>query len=568
MLRGFFVTPFRERRSLGSPPVVAAVVLLALFACDKKPQTPPQSKSEIPKPAWEAKPVLPDSSVFEEDSSEVAPAVAETLVTEPKLKRVVRRLRVDTLAWVGHAWNAPIKVKGWKSVVGRQLSGPEGMTWVGGALRYTPTQEGIEEFRWEFFEGNGKGVNLEASSGRGDVATGKKGEPNSRGLPLRFRLHALKPVTLEWSAVPGTVWVDKPVTVELRVHPARGMSMPVLVGLHAPGSDLPDTTLAWDGKPLQVTRRFLQAGSPSLHAIAWVDSIPADTTSLSLNCLAPIQVSLVAPGDTVEPGTEVLFKVGQPQGNGPFEMSLDVNDDGKPEWSGKKAAQFAWRADASGTFTARLKVTDSKGLTGGAQATWIVNRKQKVKAASKSTQCNLVTPFQVKLEYEDKDDTLAAWYVVWPDTLGKGLLDTVPLRSSNEIGVKHSGTGYAQRQWNKTGVYPARLCARSGDGRTLCDELKLTVFNANPTCKINTGLKPVPGAPIQLRGDAKDPDGKLIRFEWDLDGDGKYEWRRDANDPVPFTFARKGKFPVAFRVTSADGAMARDSVRLEVKKSW
>ena len=87
-----------------------------------------------------------------------------------------------------------------------------------------------------------------------------------------------------------------------------------------------------------------------------------------------------------------------------------------------------------------------------------------------------------------------------------------------------------------------------------CDHKQdILVRNRLPTATFTA----VPGAPVvreQLvfSSTAADPDGPIVKQEWDLDGDGAFD---DATGETALhVFGRAGTHPVALRVTDRDGA--------------
>jgi PKD domain len=63
---------------------------------------------------------------------------------------------------------------------------------------------------------------------------------------------------------------------------------------------------------------------------------------------------------------------------------------------------------------------------------------------------------------------------------------------------------------------------------------------------------PVAGQVVQFESASCDPDGRLVRQAWDLDGDGAYD---DAEGPVAsWAFANSGANSVGLEVTAAGGA--------------
>jgi hypothetical protein len=519
-----------------------------ISSCDKgQPRSLPETPMPVQRPQASESPPPPQV----QDTSVVIP---ETLAVEPRLKKVQQRIRVDTLAWLGQEWKWTVHASGRNDWVPIRISGTEEMRFQNGALTFRPVKTGAEDFHWKLLS---------------PQAAPWKAADSANGIPLRFKLQVVNPVQLEWAPFTETVLVGQ--SMEVTLHAKRDARFAGVTRLTvlAPGATVPETAWVWNAPSIRLRRTLVHAGTHSWKAMAWNEAMAVDSSKLEIPVLSPISVSFTAPKDTLEPGTAFHFQVGKPEGNGPFQMELDADQDGKVDWSGSGEGKIPWKANRSGHFAARLKLTDSKGLTSWTEAMWIVNQKIKVKAAAKSMKCNLITPFQLKLEFQDSDDSLQKWFAVFPDrnANGNAIADTVALRAS-EAFSPHGGKGYAEKKWSTPGLYPVELCAMSRDGRQACNKLNLEVFNAKPTCKINGKVQPMPGIPISLLGEAEDPDGTLVQFEWDLDGDGRYEWQREKNEPVPFTFSRKGKFPIAFRVTTADRMIARDSILMVVKSSW
>jgi hypothetical protein len=556
----------------------AAAFALAFSGCGK-PENEPQSENKAV-PGAIGLPVDSDKGNAGDTlptEPQVAEVVAETLSSEPTLKRVRHRLRIDTIAFVGHPWILDLKAAYGASFGGGQVeieAGPVGMQRVGDSLRFVPVEPGRHEVR----------LHRPGNTAEGNSATS-----------LVFSLQAVKPIQLKVAGPDTAVMTGEKANFFLShtLHPfaEAALSKPARVG-DRPGAKT-DPTVTWtlriDGDaPAETTWSverdvasesrvplvFTRAGDFNVAAVVYWKGVAADSAVMRVSVLAPVGATLTGPADTLEPGAKAVFVISELKGVAPFQLALDTDGDGNSDWKAEKGAQGAQGGASegknlgggrvqvamprSGTFTARLMVTDSKGLKGQSEARVVVNSKLKVKALAKSSRVNQATPFQLKLDYADSDDSVVRVFALLPDTaLGSNRIDTVAPE-----GVKWS------RQWKRSGFYPAKLCAVSVDRRHACAEIRLEVFNAKPVCKIVTDLKPVPGVPVTLRGEAQDPDGALSRFEWDLDADGRFEWQRSENLGVPFTFARKGKFPVRFQVTSADGMVARDSAVLEVKNAW
>jgi len=97
----------------------------------------------------------------------------------------------------------------------------------------------------------------------------------------------------------------------------------------------------------------------------------------------------------------------------------------------------------------------------------------------------------------------------------------------------------------------------ASEGYTLRSALidSLESMDVRPTADAGGPYFAVEGAAVQLNGTAsRDPDGGLVRYEWDLDYDGR-RFTADISGPVPkVTFETPGRHLVALRVFDDLGA--------------
>jgi len=63
---------------------------------------------------------------------------------------------------------------------------------------------------------------------------------------------------------------------------------------------------------------------------------------------------------------------------------------------------------------------------------------------------------------------------------------------------------------------------------------------------------------------SEDPDGRIVSYEWDFEGDGIYDLASDS-PTVEWLYARAGVFQATLRVTDDDGAMAVGTREIEVE---
>lgn len=88
---------------------------------------------------------------------------------------------------------------------------------------------------------------------------------------------------------------------------------------------------------------------------------------------------------------------------------------------------------------------------------------------------------------------------------------------------------------------------------------------ANVTADQETG--PVP-LDVQFSANGSvDPDGPIIMYEWDLDGDGQYEIRGENQSSVRHRFEKVGNYPVRLRVTGSKKDMDEAEINIIVGDS-
>ena len=63
---------------------------------------------------------------------------------------------------------------------------------------------------------------------------------------------------------------------------------------------------------------------------------------------------------------------------------------------------------------------------------------------------------------------------------------------------------------------------------------------------------------IRFFGTARDIDGKIMKYEWDFDGDGTYDWESTTTGETTNVYYEKGTYHVKLRVTDNDGIPTTD----------
>ncbi|MBN1930908.1 MAG: PKD domain-containing protein [Desulfobacterales bacterium] len=113
------------------------------------------------------------------------------------------------------------------------------------------------------------------------------------------------------------------------------------------------------------------------------------------------------------------------------------------------------------------------------------------------------------------------------------------------------------RTYNTPGSYNATLYIWSSTGASTSASITITVQNNPPvaTADILPSNGEVP-LTAQLIGSGSDSDGSIVLYEWDLDGDGTFDWSSSTTGNTTYTYTVVGSYQAVFRVTDNDGQTA------------
>jgi PKD repeat protein len=107
------------------------------------------------------------------------------------------------------------------------------------------------------------------------------------------------------------------------------------------------------------------------------------------------------------------------------------------------------------------------------------------------------------------------------------------------------------------GTYEATLYVWSSTGQMARASIPITVLNTPPNASAD--VTPSNGAvplTVSLVGTGSDPDGQIVLYEWDFEGDGTYDWSSTGTGTTTHTYTSKGTFAAVFRVTDNSGQTA------------
>ncbi|MEZ5337410.1 MAG: PKD domain-containing protein [bacterium] len=131
------------------------------------------------------------------------------------------------------------------------------------------------------------------------------------------------------------------------------------------------------------------------------------------------------------------------------------------------------------------------------------------------------------------------------------------------------GTGITHEfTYTSPGIYPATLRVTDNLGSVDVDSLDITVTvpgNASPTADLGADVTSgeLPLAVVFDASGSTDPDGSIVLYEWDFDGDGAYD-SYGPSSSASHAYNTTGVFTARLRVSDNDGAQATDTLDISV----
>jgi flagellar hook assembly protein FlgD len=234
------------------------------------------------------------------------------------------------------------------------------------------------------------------------------------------------------------------------------------------------------------------------------------------------------------------------QGDGIF----DTNDPG--------ARNFTRTFSQKGTFNALLEVTNDKDQIATATVPFTVTGNPPVASASVSPS-NGPVPLAVTFNGSgtDKDGTIVKFE--W-DFEGDGVFD-----------FTSTTTGNTSHTFNNVGTFNALFRVTDNEGLTETARVTTTAVRVgppgSPTATItqpSTNLTINAPLTVAFNGTGVDSDGTIIKYEWDFDGDGVFDFTSTTTAATSFKYESPGTFTAALRVTDDAGLTGVDTVDITV----
>jgi len=381
---------------------------------------------------------------------------------------------------------------------------------------------------------------------------------SSTGTTEIYRIGGFnQPYTLDVNYIDGSVWVSDYNNNQIVRISFDGAIMMRASGFNRPISlsvnPLDGTCWVGDYNNNQIvklapngTELLRIGGFPTPGAISVTPDVisaltlPIASTVLSSNNVEPAE-TITFTGTGSDPDGTIILYEWDFDGNGTFDYQSTA--------TGITTHSYA----NTGIYNPVFRVTDNSGLTATDYSKII--RIGSLKATAGANKTSGVTPLVV---------TFTASFV---DPIN-GFVDTYQwdFDGDNVFDYYSESTGNTSHTYTKAGTYNATLKITDGPHAAL-DTITITVTPSSPVA--SASASPASGAAplsVNLNGSGYDPDGTVLLYQWDLNGDGTFDWFSGTAGNASHTYTTPGIYKAKFKITDNDGLTDEKEVTIDVGK--
>jgi subtilisin-like proprotein convertase family protein len=236
-----------------------------------------------------------------------------------------------------------------------------------------------------------------------------------------------------------------------------------------------------------------------------------------------------------------------------YEWSFDGDDTYEVDAGANPATTHTF--GASGDMTVKLRVTDDVGGTAVLAQT--------VRVTLAPLASFSATPNPVSLHQPVSFDASAS---TDPDVGGAIAKYEWDLDGNGSYELDSGTDPTVQRAYDAGGTMAVKLRVTDVDGAKATHSVNVVASNTVPFASLTASPNPVAaGASVLLdaRG-SNDPDGTIVKYDWDLDGNGSFETTSGATPTRTHTYPNAATFNVGVKVTDNDGGTRTASLALVV----
>lgn len=253
----------------------------------------------------------------------------------------------------------------------------------------------------------------------------------------------------------------------------------------------------------------------------------------------PPIASILANPDRGSVPLEVAFTAEMSGGFPPYSYAWDLNNDGIVD---DTRPSFVQLYQTGGSYGVDLSVTDARGFTATASQTIEALVAPQVVASASPSEGTAPLDVAFSAVASDADGSIALYE--W-DFNGDGIVDQ-----------RSPSTASGAFRYETAGLYEARLIVTDNDGNASSD---LVVISVGVAPELTASVSPLTGdAPllVTFSASAEDPDGVVVRYDWDFEGDGIIDFTDPSTGDTTHTYDVGGVYPATINVYDDTGLFA------------
>ena len=235
-----------------------------------------------------------------------------------------------------------------------------------------------------------------------------------------------------------------------------------------------------------------------------------------------------------------------------YQFDCDTSDS-IPVSAPQTSSSFSCIYTSVGSYTAQVIVTDDDGATDTDTASVsIINADPVANAGGPYAGIQNVAMTLDGGNSSDPDGFLVSYE--WDCDISTGPGYSTPATSPTFL-----------CSYPSVGTYTARLRVTDDDGATDTANATITITNQAPIAEAGGPYTGGQGTPVPVFAfGSTDPDGTIVQYAWDCDGNGTYEVTTTAQTGTTCTFATVGTYTIGLRVTDSDGATGTDTASVTI----
>jgi plastocyanin len=274
----------------------------------------------------------------------------------------------------------------------------------------------------------------------------------------------------------------------------------------------------------------------------------ADTTRAEVIVSSGLSIDSLIAFDTVHVGDNVLFTCYASQSEFPV-VKYEWSMDGDTVFElNTETNSIKYAFSKSGQYMVLCKVTDDKEQSSvNFRNITVINATAELSAGG-TYNVRINESVALKGAAKDKDSRIVSYG--W-DLNGDGTVDSVSSTSSSLV-----------YKFTKSGKKIVYFIVKTDDGAEWKDSAIVNVTNKKPIALAGDDIVSKNGKKVKLNGLGKDEDQNILKYEWDFDGNGTYEFSSETSGQTMHVF---DTFAVAIlKVTDSDGDADVDSVKIVI----